>query len=289
MAKRGFAMGAQQWASIELYVGKKSAGHAIFDLPILLREEDHYKKAMFFLHHPEKPDYPAAANYFRKHAEDLLSGSLFTHEIRDDDDSTIPGYQLSKLLNSGIRFLKKVNISATPLLQLHGALPSLLHPLSHFNLSSPIYRKELQAVQDLLPQIRNLLNDVKLFCNPKFHHGHSLKVNIVISPSLTHRYIIKPLEMIYLIDIPGHSKRFSIGKCYCSRMCQVDQHGVESNGKSLSVNLPDFQYESIEDCYNRLFAFNQNTHTHLVKSTPYTNDFSVHIDGNEILLNTILL
>lgn len=279
VARRSFSTISEQWKSIELYVGNTSYNGISFDKPIILISEDNYKRAMFFLHHPEKPDYPAAANYFRKHAEEILTHHLPPHEIREDDFSLISGYQLSKLINAGIKFLEKVGFNTTLLSQLKNFLPTLLHPLSHFNLSSPIYKKELFAVQNLLLHIQDYLIKTVKYCKPTLHSKHFLTLNIKINNTLTHKYTIKPKEMIYIIEEPGQIRRMSSGICYCSRMCQTDQNGIESNIKELSPNIDAFQYASIKESYEKIFAHNQNNHNGLIISPNFTDNFSVHIEG----------
>lgn len=288
VARRSFMNSAQKWKNIELYVGSISVNAITFDKPIVLNDEDNFKKAMFFLHHPYKPDYPAAANYFRKYAEDILTQHLPPHEIREDDLSQIPGYQLSKLLNAGIKFLDKVSLDNKLLYKLKNTLPTLLHPLSHFNLDSPIYKKELHEVQNLLIDIKDYLIRTTSICTPQLHANHVLVLNIAINNGLTHRYKFKPKEMIYLISEPAQPKRISLGHCHCSHMCEVAGDGKEDKGKDFSPNLEKFQYKSIGDAYEQIFDFNSKRYNHLVKSLDYTKEFSVHIDGVVQQLNDLL-
>jgi len=288
VAKRNFVTSKQKWSNIELYVGGVNFNNITFDKPIIVNDDDNFKRAMFFLHHPDKPDYPAAANYLRKHAEDILTQCLPTHEIREDDLSQIPGYQLTKLVNAGIKFLAKISFNDSLLAKLKNALPTLLHPLSHFNVSSPIYKKELLEVQNLLIEIKDYLVHTVSICSPILHANHLLVLNIPISLALTNRYKFRPREMVYVISEPGQAKRVSHGHCYCCHMCEVGHDGSEKNGKDFSATIDKFQYKSIGDAYEQMFNFNVVQHQHLVKSLNFTNDFSVHTDGTVQQLSALL-
>jgi hypothetical protein len=67
LAKRKFETEIPgRWKSIELYAGKDSIDNQPVDRPILVAGESYFEKAIQYLHDRSKPDYPAAANYFRK-------------------------------------------------------------------------------------------------------------------------------------------------------------------------------------------------------------------------------
>lgn len=289
VAKRSFAISYQKWKCIELYVGSMTVGATTFDKPIVISDYDNYSRALFFLHNGEKPDYPAAANYFRKYAEEILENLIPTHELREDDNSIIAGYQLTKLVNAGIKFLVKIGYNPTLLQQLKNALPTLLHPLSHFNLSSPIYKKELLEVQNLLPAIESMLKHVVTIATPTFHSNHTLTLDIRISAALTHRYRIIPKEMFYVISEVGVPKRLSSGGCYCRSMCPVPNGGPEGVLTSLIPTDPRFQYTSISDSYDKLFDYNLATFPGIVKAADYTSGFSLHIEGNLTQLADLLV
>ncbi|MBV9988879.1 MAG: AAA family ATPase [Chitinophagaceae bacterium] len=289
VAKRQFAMSREKWKCIEFYVGTETLGAISFDKPIIVSDDDNYTRALFFLHHAVKPDYPAAANYFRKHAEDILTRCLPEHEIREDDLSQIAGYQLTKLVNAGIRFLRKVGKDETLLQQLKNALPTLLHPLSHFNLSSPVYKKELLEVQNLLPRIESFLVNIIDICTPTFHAKHPFLLDIRVAIDLVHRYRIFPKEMIYVMSEPGSPKRLSIGDCHCESIRQVNNVGAETNEIAIPPHAAKFQYQSLSDAYDKLFDFNLIAYPALLKSADYINEFSVYINQGLQPLATFML
>src|SRR5207248_1169509 len=116
-----------KWSSIEFYVTKEKIGGIVFDKPLIIQNETEFSKALYFLHHSVKPDYPASANYFRKFAEDILTKYLPSHEIRQDDYSLIENYKLGSLVSSALHFFDKINANRRLLLELRNLLPTILH------------------------------------------------------------------------------------------------------------------------------------------------------------------
>jgi energy-coupling factor transporter ATP-binding protein EcfA2 len=162
LAQRFFNSHAHdKWSYIELYISTETVGNQVIEKPILIPYEENYDKAIYYLHHKTKPDYPAAANYFRKSAEEIMTQQIPEHEIRDENDAIVETYKLGKLVNSCLNFLDKIGANGSLLLQLKNALPSLLHPLSHYDLSSQVYKIELEEIQVLLPQIITQLTELK--------------------------------------------------------------------------------------------------------------------------------
>ncbi|MBL7859759.1 MAG: ATP-binding protein, partial [Cyclobacteriaceae bacterium] len=67
LAKRKFEVEIPgKWRTAEFYVDHDQVGAQPFEKPIIVVGETHYEKAVKFLNDREKPDYPAASNYFRK-------------------------------------------------------------------------------------------------------------------------------------------------------------------------------------------------------------------------------
>ncbi len=67
LAKRKFEIEIpDKWKTAEFYVDYDIIGTQPFEKPIIVVGESHYEKAVKFLNDREKPDYPAASNYFRK-------------------------------------------------------------------------------------------------------------------------------------------------------------------------------------------------------------------------------
>ena len=98
-----------KWQSYEFYTTRHSHNGINFDKPLVINQKDNYSKAVQYLHHSSQPDYPAAANYFRKYTEELLLQHLPPHETRlVKDDSQIKSFKLGLLVNVGLHFLYKI-------------------------------------------------------------------------------------------------------------------------------------------------------------------------------------
>lgn len=73
----------------------------------MLPYEENYDKAVYYLHHKTKLDYPAATNYFRKSAEEILEAHIPQHEIRDDKYAIIESITIAYSLQEGFKILFK--------------------------------------------------------------------------------------------------------------------------------------------------------------------------------------
>jgi AAA15 family ATPase/GTPase len=161
-----FHLPKSNWKFIELF-SKKVNGYSqteIYDKSNLSYEDK--AKIQF-----EQYDYPACANYQRKAFENLIKKILPQNKLYGFDNSN--EYKLLKLgvlFNNLIDYLKASSIETENLIDFRIYCKILLNPLSHDNLNSPIYRRELESVFHLLEEFNSisneLLKEVKLN-NPK--------------------------------------------------------------------------------------------------------------------------
>ena len=278
-----------KWVFANLYVGKQQLNNIIFDTPILIQGDNDSSKAIYYLHHPDKPDYPAAANYFRKYSEEILTDHLPPQEIRNDDLSLIESYKLTSLVSSGLHFLNKIGADNSLLTQLDIALPTLLHPLSHFNLASPVYKAELIDVENCLLKLEPYLIALKDNYRVLLPQGRMFKLNFTINATDTSYYEIYTKETIYLIRNAG-AVTLSSGVCH-SKTCYSVSAGVRMHGKNFNNSDPAASYTSIENAYDSIYGYliTQLASVHIVRAAQYSTEFLIHNGTNWQPLNTLII
>ncbi|MCB8999963.1 MAG: ATP-binding protein, partial [Bacteroidales bacterium] len=94
-----------KWKSIEMFVGKDQFNNQSIEKPIIVVGESYFEKAVQYLHDNRKPDYPAAANYFRKALEEIIQNFIPKWETADTENTQLPDYQLTQLVHRTKRFL----------------------------------------------------------------------------------------------------------------------------------------------------------------------------------------
>ncbi|MBS4043510.1 MAG: AAA family ATPase [Chitinophagaceae bacterium] len=280
-----------KWSYDNLYVGTETDGAITFDKPILVQNDNEYSKAIYYLHHPHKPDYPAAANYFRKYAESILSNELNipSHEIRNEDYSLIENYKLTNLVNSALHFVRKIRANDALLVILKNALHTLLHPLSHFNLTSPVYKVELIEIQKCLellePYLKSLVPNYRLF----IPHSKMFKLRFIINATDTGYYEIFPKEAIYLLNDAG-TITLSEGECHC-KTCYTLQGINEISRYNFNNTNPVAQYLSVANSYDVVYnhLHGQAAYSHIPRALNYSTEFELNDGTNWQPLNTLMV
>lgn len=140
-----------KWMPIEMYAGNVEGKS--FEKPIIIQSEDYFKKAEKYF---KAGDYPASLNYLRKELEKEINARIPEEESRQFDYrapkslSTLWGLMISRYDRIG-----KSNFIPQKLRNdLETIKLSLLHPQSHDNLMSPVYKYELQKAFQLITDIK---------------------------------------------------------------------------------------------------------------------------------------
>ncbi len=291
VAKRHFEGNVNnKWMNLELYVTRQTIGSITFDKPLLISNVDEFRNAVYYLHHAVKPDYPASANYFRKYAENILLDNLPTHEIKNQDYETIENFKLNELVNAGIKFLTKIGAPTQLLVRLKSCLPTILHPLSHFNLASPIYKNELIEVQQILFELCEFLINLKNYYRKFLEQSRILKIKFNISATEVGYYEIFISEMTYLLNNTAGLPSLSSGKCRLKSTYTI-LNDIKSEAIIFNKNDMQFHYLSLEDAYSKIFDYVSglpqfNT---LIKAQNYATEYEMDMDGNWTILDTVLI
>lgn len=268
------------WTAVELYSANQNIGLSNFEVPILIPYEENFDKAVFYLHHKTKPDYPASANFFRKSAEAILKNNLPEHEIRDDTYALIETYKLGALVNSGLHFFSKIGTDNSLLLELKNALPSLLHPLSHYELSAQVYRAELEGIQELLLKLEKQLKVLKATYRVFIPEGRMFKLTFTINATTTRHYEIFSKETIYALRDAAGIVTLSNGNCHC-KINYIMNGEIESGRVNFNKNDTSVQYLSVADSYDKIYNHIHGiaAYAHILKAGNYLTEFSYFNQG----------
>jgi len=266
LAKRKFETETpEKWKSVELYIGKDKIGNQPVDRPILVVGQTHFEKGSQYLHDRQKPDYPAAANYFRKALEELIQANLPLYEKVDAENKIqIPDYKLGPLIYRIRRFLEKTGNSIEALNEIITLLPSLLHPLSHHEIASPVYKGELFVIENLIPK---LLSELKVIDIPNQFRCSTLegrtkiRIKYTIDSATGHFsfYELKTTEPLVLINNAAGIPTISAVNCFIEK-CYGEKNGVRVVGSrkeflDAEKTLPENNFNSLQDAYDRLHTF----------------------------------
>jgi len=155
-----------RWVYREMYVHRKQlpTGGPAFDTTIVVNGGSDFAKALYHLNNAYQPDYPAAANYLRKYAEGILRSNIPEIELKvkdGDNYGEFPDFiMLNELIKNTIKFLGKIGQDDLLVKQLKMHSKRLLNPLSHYDPATPIFKRELHEVVDLLPRLEQYLQDL---------------------------------------------------------------------------------------------------------------------------------
>ena len=176
VAKQWFDNKAKgNWKFFEMYVDDFTNK---FDVPIILETKTHIEKAEYYL---AKHDYAACGVFLRKECEKVLKKllpPLMTKELKKDDSNNCK--ENDKSLNDLILIFKEfcqyVNLDFTPFEDLSIYKHSLLNPLSHNDMTLPIFKAELVTALNVLKEL-NKVEKVEIKEIPKTK-GQSAILNL---------------------------------------------------------------------------------------------------------------
>lgn len=179
----------EDWIYLEMFEDRRSTPSK----PFIKKSESFIESAYSFFHQFE---YPAAANSLRKACEELLIDLLpLAHRLTDDYKPII---FLDNLLAKGESYYKNLPINYSCLTIMREYIKTLMNPLSHSDLSSPIYREELKQAFKSYEEILNFKNlkqfvylqkGTKLSFELKDQSDHNLKFEIELKEDLGMNYI----------------------------------------------------------------------------------------------------
>ncbi|MDB9383234.1 hypothetical protein PN465_13550 [Nodularia spumigena CS-584] len=259
LAKRHFEMHSSgKWSNIEIYVGQDSIGANIITKPIVIKGETNYEKAVQYLHNRTKPDYPAAANYFRKAIEELVPKYIPAFELANEEKIQLADFKLTSLLYRAKAFIEKTKNDNSEITKIIGLLHILLHPLSHHEISSPVYKKELLILEAEFVKLENRLkamdstNNYQSICEISI----KLKLTFTIAAATNHHcyFELNLKEPLVIQNNPGSTPFLLNSKCFTERTYGVNNGNPLAEFKPRKNDLR-FNYESLEDAVNKIHIY----------------------------------
>lgn len=287
-----------QWKYYEIFIHQ--AEHLptkIFDKPIVTIHKSNFAKAQDALKNRVKPDYPSAANNFRKYAEELLTDKnlIPEHENRNQlapladfyGDLTL-AYKLTQIVDNAIHFLNSIHQDASLLIDLKSHLSTLLHPLSHFELSAPIYKGELERIENCLVRLAPFLVSIKVNYKPVAVPLKKIRINFIVSPNVTRRYLIVAVPQLYIVNDGAGNLQFSICDCYTPNVATETVGTVTVNQKCDHKQNPTmFRFNSLANACETLR--NADIVTPAYATIPLIADYIDNIEFEETPNNFVPL
>lgn len=283
LAKRQFDIyNDQSWKTLEIYVGKKDVSGTIISKPILVMGSSHYEKAIQYLHDNIRPDYPASSNYFRKSIEELIQDLVPKYELVGLENTQLADYKLTKLLLNTKNFLIKIGEDISEINKIIGLLHNLIHPFSHHEITSPIYKNELLILEDAIPKLKILLIDLDIENNYKciLEKGKNIKITFTVNSTINHFYFyeLKLKETIILKN--GTTPNISFCKCHVDKMYGIN-NGIQIPEFRPSKNNPIYNYTSLENASDLIYDFLQIYNgAPFPKNHNYLNQVEYHDGSN---------
>lgn len=142
---------SKDWVIKEIYQEVDSNG---IPKPFLPESSNYIDQAKKYIHRFE---YPAAANFLRKEVERILKCILPPNKtIVISKDDSIKEAQLDTLIENFKQYYESLGGSFRVFAKLKEYKDLLLNPLSHDNIETPVYRKELDGIFLLIDDLKKL-------------------------------------------------------------------------------------------------------------------------------------
>lgn len=245
-----------KWKSREFYVDREDDGTKQFELPLIVEGKTNFENAVQYLHHREKPDYPAASNFFRKALEETIQHFVPEYETTDSESTQIPDHKLNKLVFATKNFLSKTGNPETHINQIAGLLSALLHPLSHHQITSPIYKGELMIIQREIPKLKQQLVAIDHATNFKVMLEFKKNLKFTFRISATHILTYEIVTKENLLKKLNGAALPILSTCKCRA---INCSGVNGATVLPIVSIPKtavkFHYNSLQHAYDTIQAF----------------------------------
>ncbi len=220
------------WSFLEMYADDASG----FEVPHIIPTKGYLKKAKDYI---AVHDYPACGMYLRKDCERVLKNLLKPpcrlKEVPPDDKtgnySTVQK-NLNALIINLKDFCQEENLPYANFEDLAIYKDALLNPLSHHDISAPIYKAELQAIMAVLQQLE--LIQVKQVSRTQ---GKDFILLLKKSDREFFSIEFKVKESILLIKEPSAPSRL-LHCCKCEQL-SIDRNGTRVNDRKIFASLQE--------------------------------------------------
>ena len=255
-------MSLDAWKFISLFARPKHDRGLHFIEPVIVTGDSLVNRAKQYLHGGREIDLPAAANYFRKSLEELLSEKHLPKQVfLGEDYSLIPGYKLKKHIAAVTELFAKVGLDLSHIQLISSYLHPLIHPLSHYDDEAPVYRCELLDVEKAIACLTTQVDGFSHKC--RFLEGKASVLCIQYNKgdgSYKSNYFVELNENLWLYkDDNGNAK---LTDCKCKMVyIEGEENGVALTPFSASRNTK-MKYASLDDALQQIYDYevNQNNH-----------------------------
>ena len=256
------------WKFVNLFSLPKKVDGQTFFVPVLTTGLTAYDKAKEYLHGQRSVDLPAAANYFRKSLEELISEKNLPKELfLNDDFSLIPGYKLTKRVSALADLFLKIGEDATNIMTVESYLHPLIHPLSHYEEEAQVYRGELMTIEEAINGLYRQIDDLPKKSQLLMGRGNKLEIRYGIADgSYTSKYQLLLEDNMWLYKDEAGIAHITDCRCRCVHM-EGTENGVLLKPFSPNQKMKFFKsfcYTSLDDALQKIFDFEVNHNHHPV-------------------------
>lgn len=163
--------------------------------------------------HLQENDYPAAANYLRKHCEHLIETYMPQYCFAlSGKDKAHKNTTLDSMLTNSIAFLDRINNTSAKahLVVLRQYVEMLLNPLSHTERGVDRHKGEIKAVIKILDDLETELKQLRFSKMPIVPLNTDLFLTLVKDANNTFKIQLKLKEDLFVYDDAGTVK---LSKC----------------------------------------------------------------------------
>lgn len=252
------------WKFVSMFTRPKHDHGVQFIEPVIVTDDSLVNRAKQYLHGGREIDLPAAANYFRKALEELLSEKHLPYQLfLGEDFSLIPGYKLKHHIAAVTNLFAKVGLDLSHIHLISSYLHPLIHPLSHYNDEAPVYRSELLDVEKAIAGLTTQVNSFAHKCRLLEGKGNVLCIQYnKADGSYKSQYFLELNENLWLFKDNGGNAKLTDCKC---KIVYIEG---EENDKTLPAfrasRNTKLKYASLDDALQQIYDHEVNFENHPV-------------------------
>ena len=270
------------WVFSEAYMQNKKVSKSdgtTVDLPTTnIYTSNTFLSQAIFHQNNFPPDYPASANYLRKEIEDILTNYLPKEVLKNPDGTT--KIKLNDFINASIKFYDTLGLDTTLLNKVNEFVPVMLNPLSHKDLSSEVYKVEIDKIiklaKSLKTEIKNHMSNVR---KVEAREG-KLILSYDVNATTLNEYVIQLEEDLFVYLNNDGTYNLSITPVNKKCICYEIVSGTK--GAEHQIELTATQKTDIKDLYE------SNCQREGIPVQPNLIPL-LRTNGNNRLLNDIIL
>lgn len=245
---------SNKWKFAKLFVLPKDNQGVSFSDSVLVEGESCADRAKKYLHGLRDVDLPASANYFRKALEKLLCEKYLPKELFLNEDFTLmPGFKLTSRVAAVYRLFRLVGMDTSYISTIDTYLHPLIHPLSHYEEESPIYRAELLEVEKAYESLSNQLVNFNHHC--QLLSGKNTKLEIHYSTTDgSYKAVYQLLLDDNLWIYKTNAGTYALSDCACMIVyMKGEKNGVDETPFKPKKRDYRFTYASLDEALQKIY------------------------------------